>query len=92
MARLRPWREWTARDFEVSSDQPVRAGIDGEAAVLESPLRFTIRPRVLRVRIAQRHPGASPSAAVPDGPWQVVRALARIASGRAPAAGADGAG
>ena len=43
------------------------AGIDGEAVKLEPPLRFRIRPGVLRVRIARRHPGASPSAMLPEG-------------------------
>ena len=28
----RPWREWSQPEFEVESDQPVPAGIDGEAA------------------------------------------------------------
>ena len=48
----RPWREWTAPAFEVDADRPVPAGIDGEAVKLEPPLRFRIRPGVLRVRIA----------------------------------------
>ena len=61
----RPLREWSAPDFEVDADSPVPAGIDGEALVLDPPLRFRIRPAVLRVRIARQHPGASPSAASP---------------------------
>jgi diacylglycerol kinase family enzyme len=77
----RPWREWTAPTFEVDSDRPVAAGIDGEALVLDPPLTFRIRPRALRVRIARRHPGASPSAAVPDGVWAGVVELTRIARG-----------
>ena len=36
--------------------------------MLDAPLRFAIRPGVLRVRVAHKHPGASPSAMVPDGP------------------------
>ena len=63
----RPWREWTAPAFEVDADHPVPAGIDGEAVKLEPPLRFRIRPGVLRVRIARQHPGASPSAMLPEG-------------------------
>ncbi len=77
----RPWREWTASSFEVGAEHPVPAGIDGEAVQLEPPLRFRIRAGVLRVRIAPQHPGASPSAALPEGAWQGVRALARIAAG-----------
>jgi diacylglycerol kinase family enzyme len=78
----RPWREWSAPEFEVQADHPVPAGIDGEAVTLEPPLRFRIRPGVLRVRIARQHPGASPSAAVPESAWEGLRELARIAAGR----------
>ena len=77
----RPWREWTAPSFEVDSDRPVAAGIDGEALMLDPPLLFRIRPRVLRVRVARKHPGASPSAGAPDGMWEGVRELAHIALG-----------
>ena len=49
--------------------------------MLDAPLRFAIRPGVLRVRVARKHPGASPSAMVPDGPWAGVLELARIAAG-----------
>ena len=34
--------------------------------MLDAPLRFRILPGVLRVRIARAHPGASPSAAMPE--------------------------
>jgi diacylglycerol kinase family enzyme len=78
----RPWREWAAPAFEVDADRPVPAGIDGEAATLHPPLLFRIRPGVLRVRIAPRHPGASPSAMLPEGVMQSLVALARIAAGR----------
>ena len=77
----RPMREWSAPSFEVDSEQPVPAGIDGEALVLDPPLMFTIRPGVLQVRVARQHPGASPSAKTPDGVWAGVRELARIALG-----------
>jgi diacylglycerol kinase family enzyme len=78
----RPWREWTAPTFVVDADHPVPAGVDGEALVLDAPLRFRIRPGVLRVRIAPHHPGASPSARMPETFPQSVRALAHIAFGR----------
>jgi diacylglycerol kinase family enzyme len=78
----RPWREWSAPAFDVEADGTVPAGVDGEALKLEPPLRFRIRPAVLRVRIARKHPGASPSAMTPDGLWDGARALARIATGR----------
>lgn len=72
----RPGRAWRAPRLEVSAAAPVHAGIDGEPATLNSPLRFAIRPAVLRVRISTRHPGASPSA--------------RFAPGRSPRTGAPG--
>ena len=58
----RPGRAWGAPYLEVGAAAPVHAGIDGEPVTLEPPLRFAIRPAVLRVRISTRHPGASPSA------------------------------
>jgi diacylglycerol kinase family enzyme len=75
----RPLRTWTTAAFEVDSEQPVAAGIDGEAVKLQPPLRFGVRPGVLRVRVAPQHPGASPSAALPDGPGAGIGALWRIA-------------
>ena len=79
------WREWTAPEVEVASggDASVPAGIDGEAVLLDPPLRFAVRPHVLRVRVAREHPGASPSALRPPGAGSGVAALARIAAGRA---------
>ena len=62
----RPWREWTTPEIELDAPEPVAAGIDGEATMLDAPIRFRIRPRALRVRIANHHPGVSPSAALPD--------------------------
>ena len=72
------WRQWQAETFVVDAQGPVPVGVDGEALVLDPPLRFTIRPAALRVRIAPQHPGASPSAATPDGVIDGVRRLARI--------------
>ena len=53
-------------------------GIDGEAVILEPPLRFRIRPAALRVRIARSHPGASPSADIPRGPLSGLEQLIRV--------------
>jgi diacylglycerol kinase family enzyme len=75
----RPWREWSTPAFEVDADGPIAAGIDGEAVTLDAPLRFRILPAALRVRIAAIHPGASPSAAMPEGARETALALARIA-------------
>ncbi len=75
-------RESTAPEFIMDADGPVRAAIDGEAAVLQGPLRFRSRPRVLEVRIARAHAGASPSTAAPGDVLQTLPALLRIALGR----------
>jgi diacylglycerol kinase family enzyme len=81
-------RQWTAPTIEIGAAQAVPAGIDGEAAMLDPPLRFEVRPGALRVRIAPQHPGASPSAIEPETTWQTVVALARMAfTGRMPLAG-----
>ncbi len=77
-----PWREWGAPEFEVHAEGPVYAGIDGEAAQLEPPLRFRSLPGALRVRVARQHPGASPSAGMPVGLGAGAKALVRIALGR----------
>lgn len=83
----KPWRDWDAPTFEVGASEQVAAGIDGEAEMLEPPLKFSIRPRALRVRIARQHPGASPSAAIPDGFFPVTVGLIRIALGKPPSDG-----
>ncbi|HEY2600272.1 MAG TPA: diacylglycerol kinase family protein [Thermoleophilaceae bacterium] len=78
---IRRMREWSSKEFEISSDSPVAAGIDGESARLDPPLRFRSRPAALRVRIAPQHPGASPSAGVPATLWGSVLGLVSIAAG-----------
>jgi diacylglycerol kinase family enzyme len=80
----RPWREWSAPEFEVRSDHPVVAGVDGEAVTLDPPLRFRIKTGALRVRISRKHPGASPSAAIPETALGGIRALIDTAGGRTP--------
>jgi diacylglycerol kinase family enzyme len=51
--RFHGWLEWASDELVVDSARPVAAGIDGEAAVLDPPLRFTIHPGALRVRLTQ---------------------------------------
>ena len=74
------WRELTTPRLEVESDAPVPVGVDGEALVLEPPIRFRIRPKALRVRIARNHPGASPSADIPRGPLSGFKQLIWLAT------------
>ncbi len=83
----RGWRQWSTKEFQVDAGGPVPVGVDGEALVLQPPLRFTTRPGVLRVRIAPQHPGASPSAIQPDSLRGTVRLLVRIAAGDSPVPG-----
>jgi diacylglycerol kinase family enzyme len=80
--RPRGWLEWTDASFEVRSAGPVEIGIDGEALLLDPPIRFRIVPRALRVRIPLGAPGYSPAAAVPTPGWSTVTALLQIATGR----------
>jgi diacylglycerol kinase family enzyme len=79
--RQRAWRQWSATEFVVDGDGPIAAGVDGEAMKLDPPLRFRIRPGALRARIAKSHPGASPSASLPESPVAGIRSLAQIAVG-----------
>jgi diacylglycerol kinase family enzyme len=76
------WTEWSARIFEVDSSSPVAAGIDGEAAVLDPPLRFTISPAALRVRLPPTASGMSPAAQHPGLTNRTVLKLWKIANGR----------
>ena len=71
--------QWATPRFTIDADQPVRAGIDGEAVELEPPLRFQINRRALRVRVARDHPGASPSAYLPSSPLGLVNGLVKLA-------------
>jgi diacylglycerol kinase family enzyme len=76
------WVEWTDTSFEVRSGQPVEVGIDGEALLLDPPIRFRIVPGALRVRIPPHAPGYSPAAAVPTPGWATLAALLQTATGR----------
>src|SRR4051794_3014161 len=48
-------------------------GIDGESVPLSAPVRCTVRPRALRVRLPRERPGARPPRPRPD--WSVLWAL-----------------
>jgi diacylglycerol kinase family enzyme len=90
--RFHGWQEWTDEEFVVDSRKPVEVGVDGEALVLEPPLRFRIQPAALRVWLPKSALRVSPAA-------RAVRLLARstaadlasVAAGAAPA-GASPAG
>jgi len=76
--------DWSTHEFIVDAPGDVPVGVDGEALILPTPLVFRTRPGALRVRIARHHPGASPSAALPDGLRDAIRRLIRIAAGADP--------
>ncbi|MFN8167149.1 MAG: diacylglycerol kinase family protein [Candidatus Nanopelagicales bacterium] len=79
---FRGWHEWSDRSIVVDSGKPVEAGIDGEAVVLDAPVRFESRPGALRVRIAPHHPGLSPAAVAGTVRRGGPRRLLRVAFGR----------
>ena len=76
------WQEIETAELEIEATGPVPLGIYGESVTLDPPLRFRVRPRSLRVRIARDHPGASPSAEIPKGLLSVVGALLAVAFAR----------
>jgi diacylglycerol kinase family enzyme len=80
--RFSGWAEWTDTSFELRSGQPVEVGIDGEAILLDPPVRFRVAPGALRVRIPPRAPGYSPAAAAPTPGWSTITALLQTAAGR----------
>ena len=51
IGRFSGFDEWTASEFEVHSAGPVEVGVDGEALRLDPPLRFSIQPGALTVRL-----------------------------------------
>jgi diacylglycerol kinase family enzyme len=81
------WVEWADASFELRSAEPVEIGIDGEALVLDPPIRFRTMPGALRVRIPLDAPGYSPAAAASTRGWATVTALLRAAAGRPVAVG-----
>jgi diacylglycerol kinase family enzyme len=82
LSRFEGWREWTASEFEVASGGPVATGIDGEAVVLDPPLRFTIAPGALTVLLPPATAGLSPAALQPGLTSSTLRDLWRLAAGR----------
>ena len=59
--QLRTMHEWEATSLRLESDEPILAGVDGEALTFESPLDLAIRPKGLRVLVpAGTTPGYVP--------------------------------
>ena len=62
---LRSSYEWTTTDLVLESDEPILAGVDGEALVFESPLALTIRTGLRVLVPAGTLPGYLPAAGIP---------------------------
>lgn len=75
------WQEWTDSTFEVHSAGPIEVGIDGEAMMLDPPIRFRSVPAALRVRLPRHAPGYSPAASTPRPGRSGIMALWRTALG-----------
>jgi diacylglycerol kinase family enzyme len=70
----------TADEVVVDADVPeIPVGIDGETVMMPTPVRCTIRPKALRVRVPRNRPGIPPPKAALD--WPKLR---QLASFRAP--------
>jgi diacylglycerol kinase family enzyme len=70
----------TADEVVVDADAPeIPVGIDGETVMMPTPVRCTIRPKALRVRVPRNRPGIPPPKAALD--WPKLR---QLASFRAP--------
>jgi diacylglycerol kinase family enzyme len=80
--RYEGWRQWTARDLEVRGPPSLAAAVDGEARTWEPPLRITIRPGALRVRIAVGQSGASPALLRAPVAVSTIVGLVRLVRGR----------
>jgi diacylglycerol kinase family enzyme len=72
---------WESPSFEVTSDGPIELGLDGETQVMDPPLRFSTRPRPVRVRLPRHAIGYSP-AARSLGWRETLRGLWGVALGR----------
>jgi diacylglycerol kinase family enzyme len=73
--------EWSPPEFEVRSSSSVAVGLDGEALMLEPPLRFVSLPGALRVWLP-RHARVSPAAAAVSFAPQDLKRLLRVATGK----------
>lgn len=82
--RARTSRAWEVPATTLSTPAGTAAAVDGEAVVLDAPLRLSARPKSLRVRISVRHPGISPSGLLPPTLGTVVTRLVAMAAGRSP--------
>jgi diacylglycerol kinase family enzyme len=76
--RFPGWTEWPTTELMVDSGEPIEAGVDGEAVQLTPPVRFSVLPGAVRVRIPAGRPQHRHRIPRP------VRALAHLTRGRPP--------
>jgi diacylglycerol kinase family enzyme len=76
------WQEWTAPTIEIRSTRPVEVGVDGEALVLDPPLRFVSRPAALTVRVPRAAETSGPGGPPRLTDRSTIVALAQLALGR----------
>jgi diacylglycerol kinase family enzyme len=75
----------TADEVVVEADAPeIPVGIDGETVVMPTPVRCTIRPKALRVRVPRHRPGVLAAAGEPRFTWSRLVKLASSGSGERP--------
>jgi diacylglycerol kinase family enzyme len=72
---------FSTAEFEVRSKSPVEVGLDGEALVLDPPLRFASMPGALRVRLPSGA-GLAPAARAVALTRANLSGLLRVAAGR----------
>ena len=79
--RFQGLEAWATPTFEVSSGAQIEIGLDGETQLMDSPLRFSIRPAPVRVRLPKSAIGYSPAARAIG--WRAAsRALWNVLLGR----------
>lgn len=62
LAHLRSLHQWTAPTYVIDSDEPIQAGVDGEATVFDAPLTVSVHPSRLRVLVPRgTRPGYAPT-------------------------------
>jgi diacylglycerol kinase family enzyme len=75
------WAQWTTTSLRVDAALPeLPAGIDGEAAVLATPLEFRLLPLALRVLVPPALGLGTPRVRLQR--WATVRSLLRVAAGQ----------
>jgi diacylglycerol kinase family enzyme len=63
--QIRSLQEWEAASYRIESDEPILAGLDGEALQFASPLNLQIQPKGLNVLVpAGTRPGYVPTGEV----------------------------